>query len=75
MSCFIFRCGACDRRFSSSVLLDSHKAELDHWSEDEIPFDSQDEDPDSLRDCMNDQDHDLFLDKNQLEIESEMLLL
>jgi len=72
-----FSCNTCEERFNSHAFLDQHKSELNHWSDDEIPFDSQDEDPDSLRDCMNDSENILeeLADKDDDEIEREFLLL
>ena len=51
----LFRCSACDQRFQSEILLEYHKEEYDHWSEDDLPYDDSDEDDfDSLREVMND---------------------
>ncbi len=35
--------------------LEYHKDEFDHWSEDDLPYDSEDSDWDSLREVMNDE--------------------
>ncbi|TRY68506.1 hypothetical protein TCAL_14229 [Tigriopus californicus] len=47
-------CGECDRRFNSQMLLEYHKEEFNHWSEEDFPYDSEDEDFESLREVMND---------------------
>eukprot|EP00095_Tigriopus_kingsejongensis_P011258 snap_masked-scaffold708_size108518-processed-gene-0.2 protein:Tk11258 transcript:snap_masked-scaffold708_size108518-processed-gene-0.2-mRNA-1 annotation:"PREDICTED: uncharacterized protein LOC100123324" len=52
-------CGECDRRFNSLILLEYHKDELNHWSEEDFPYDSEDDDFDSLREVMNDVRGDL----------------
>ncbi len=48
-------CSECDRRFNSEILLEYHKDEFDHWSEDDLPYDSEDSDWDSLREVMNEE--------------------
>ena len=40
------------------MLLEYHKEAEDHWSEDGFPYDSEDEDFDTLRECMNDSTED-----------------
>ena len=72
---FIFHssCSECIRRFDSQILLEYHKDEFDHWSEDDLPYDSEDDDFDSLREVMND-DPDDEPEYGPDEEEKEMLL-
>ena len=55
------------------MLLEYHKDEFDHWSDGDAPYDSEDSDWDSLRDCMND-DRDEEPEYGPGEEEREMLL-
>lgn len=51
--------------------MEYHKDELDHWSEDGMPYDSEDSDWDSLREVMN---ADSEYDEEESDEEREMLL-
>ena len=53
--------------------MEYHKDEFDHWSEDDLPYDSEDSDWDSLREVMNDE-RDEEPEFGPGEEEREMLL-
>ena len=67
------RCTECDADFGSVVSLEVHKFESSHWSD----ADGGGPWTDVSRDCMDDEPDfgEEFANKNQLEIESELLLL
>ncbi len=70
---FLFcSCGECDRRFNSQILLEYHKDQFGHWDSDELPYDSEDDDWDSLREVMDDEDE--YYEYEPEEEEKEMLL-
>ena len=52
--------------------MEYHKDEFDHWSEDGLPYDSEDEDWDSLREVMDDSGDEY--DGEETDEEREMLL-